>query len=448
MSETFLSLAVFWGVWLLVPILIDGVSMGLGLVGAVVSRWLNRRHAARLGFYPAVTIIIPVHNSAGTLRDCLETLEGQSYPLDLMQVILINNGSSDHSEQVYMEYQQHSRLNLFWHATRVSGKSWALNAGIHLAEGQYIFNIDSDVILEPDTIERAVAHFEADTRLGAITGFIEIAADTDEHALGYQQLLNCEYLEYLTVFGVGRSYQSLLNAIYTLSGAFTAFRREALAATQMYSGETVSEDTDLTFQLYERTPHFRVSNFPDVRIFVQPIPSLSALYSQRVRWQRGQLEVSALHKKLVQKRAGSLLGFSPARTLLVDHTLSFPRLVWLFFMPVLTGFGYSLALLVTAYALMYLFYLCIEVAWVGGAALFAEKRTRQRILRIWPTIFLMPFYRILVFFFRFSGFLNVMIEPGVWRIPSPIWQIQAGLMDLRARLRILISTARGNEQRH
>jgi putative glycosyltransferase (exosortase G-associated) len=446
-SDALISLALFWGVWLLAPILVDGIGMGFGLIGAILSRRLMRHTSIAPDYAPTVTVIVPVHNSADTLRGCLETLEAQTYPRERMQVILIHNGSIDDSEQIAMDYQQDSRLNLFWHSTPVSGKSWALNAGIHLAEGQYIINVDADVVLAADTIERTVAHFEADTRVGAITGFIEIAPDEEDHHPAFQQLLNCEYLEYLTVFGVGRSYQSLFNAIYTLSGAYTAFRREALAATLMYSAETVSEDTDLTFQIYERSPKYRVANFPDVRIQVQPVPSLQALYSQRLRWQRGQLEVSALHKKLVKRKSGSLFGFSPARTLLVDHTLAFPRLVWLFFLPVLTGFGYSLSLMAAAYAVMYLFYLGVELAWVGGALLYADEQTRRRVRHIWASILLMPFYRLLVYFFRFSGFLNAMTEPAAWRTPSPLWQLQAGLLDLRARLRFFVAALRERVRR-
>lgn len=446
MNPYFLALAVFWSVWLLVPILVDGTSMGLGLIGAVISRWLSRRQQLRLDFYPSVSIIIPVHNSADTLRGCLESLESQTYPPHLMQIILINNGSTDNSQQVFMDFQATSHLNLYWYSIQVAGKSWALNAGIHLAEGQYIFNIDSDVTLHPTTIERSVAHFERDPRLGAITGFIEILPDDETHPLWFQQILNCEYLEYLTVFGVGRSYQSLFRSIYTLSGAFTAFRREALAATLLYNAETVSEDTDLTFQLYERTPSFRVSNFPDVRVFVQPITSLSALYSQRVRWQRGQLEVSALHRNLVRKRARSLLGFSPARTLLVDHTLSFPRLLWMFFLPVLMSFGYSPSLLLTAYLFMYLFYLTVEIAWAMAAYAFADDTTQAYVRRIWPTIFIMPLYRVMIFFFRFSGFLITLTEPGTWRITNPVWQIQAGLMDLNLHLRLFLRSLRRQER--
>jgi len=446
MNPYFYALAIFWSVWLLVPILVDGFSMGLGLVGAVISRWNTRRQSPRLDFYPPVSIIIPVHNSADTLRGCLTSLEEQTYPSHLMQILLINNGSTDNSQQVFLDFQQNSRLNLYWHTIQVAGKSWALNAGIHLAEGQYIFNIDSDVTLHPTTIERSVAHFERDPRLGAITGFIEILPEDEAHPFWFQQILNCEYLEYLTVFGIGRSYQSLFRSIYTLSGAFTAFRREALAATLLYNAETVSEDTDLTFQLYERTPSFRVANFPDVRIYVQPITSLAALYSQRVRWQRGQLEVSALHKKLIRQRASSLLGFSPARTLLVDHTLSFPRLVWMFFLPILMTFGYSLSLLVAAYLFMYLFYLMLETTWAGAAYAFADDQTRTHVRRIWPSVFLMPLYRVMIFFFRFSGFLIALTEPGTWRITSPLWQIQAGLMDLRLRWRLFLRSLRRQEE--
>lgn len=427
------SLAAFWGVWLLVPVLVDGMSMLLGLVGMLANRWVYRKPPVALAYAPDVTIVIPVYNSADTLPACLESLARQDYPHRKMQVLLMNNKSTDVSQEVFAHYQNETDLNLSWHSIAVKGKSWALNAGIHLAEGQYIFNIDSDVVLREDTIRRAVMHFESTADLGAITGYLEILPDRQagEGPRLHDWLTGCEYLEYLTVFGVGRSYQSLMHAVYTLSGAFTAFRRDALVNTFLYNPDTVSEDTDLTFQFYERMPDYRVANFPDVRIYIQPIPSLAAMYSQRVRWQRGQLEVSALHQQLLRRRAMTLLRFSPARALLVDHTLAFPRLVWMAFLPVLMAFGYSAGLLVMSYLLVYLFYLLLDAVWIGAAYIFADEATRKAVRERLLVLPLLPFYRVMLFFFRFSGFLLVMAEPGSWGVTNPVAQVVYGWQDVR-----------------
>jgi putative glycosyltransferase (exosortase G-associated) len=345
---------------------------------------------------------------------------------------------------VFARLSNELEITLYWHSVQAQGKSWALNAGIHLAKGQYIFNIDSDVFLAENTIVNTVTYMEANPDIGAVTGFLVILPPEPDSGPFRSALTACEFLEYLTAFGVGRSYQSFFRAVYTLSGAYSVFRREAISSTFLYNKETVSEDTDLTFQLYERAPKYRVANLPDAKIYLEPIESLGALYSQRVRWQRGQLEVSARYKKLLKRPFWQLFGLAPTRALIIDHTLAFPRLVWLVFFPVLLLYGYSLSLLLTAYVIVYLFYLSVELAWFGAAYIFADQDIRSRVLANWFFIPLMPFYRIAVFFFRFSGFLHVITEPRTWRVADPVEQIRAGLKDIQLRLAAYRKTLQQN----
>jgi cellulose synthase/poly-beta-1,6-N-acetylglucosamine synthase-like glycosyltransferase len=221
------------------------------------------------------------------------------------------------------------------------------------------------------------------------------------------------------------------NAIYTLSGACTVYRRDVLLSTFLYNKSTVSEDTDMTFQLYEKAPRYKVVAVPQAKIYLHPIGSLFALYAQRVRWQRGQLEVSALHEKLMNKSILKVSRFSPARALLIDHTLSFPRFVWMFFMPILVFFGYSPSLIVTAYLLVYLFYLLSELLWLLAAYIYADVEIKGRIRQKWIYSLFMPLYRSLSFFFRFSGFLYALFEPGTWSVQDPGNQIKEGLKTVR-----------------
>jgi len=125
-----------------------------------------------------------------------------------------------------------------------------------------------------------------------------------------------------------------------------------------------------------------------------------------------------------------LRGFSPARTLLVDHTLAFPRIVWSFLLPVLALFGYPLSLIVMAFLVLYGFYMLIDLAWVAVAWLGVDRPARQRLLNFLWLIPVMPFYRMVVFWFRISGFLHAVAEPGTWRVQDPLVQIEQGLADL------------------
>jgi biofilm PGA synthesis N-glycosyltransferase PgaC len=170
---------------------------------------------------------------------------------------------------------------------------------------------------------------------------------------------------------------------------------------------------------------------PQAKIYLYPIESLSALYAQRVRWQRGQLEVSAMHEKLMSKSIFKISGLSPARALLVDHTLSFPRFIWTFFMPILVLFGYSLSLIIKAYILVYWFYLLSELLWILAAYIYADADVKLRIRKSWIYCLFMPLYRSLIFFFRFSGFLYALSEPSTWEVQDPGKQIKAGWKTIR-----------------
>lgn len=426
-----LAITIFWGVWLLVPMMIDGLSTLLSLTAVLAMRVFRRNsRPARLAFFPRISVIIPVYNSAKTLEACLRSIATQDYPLDRMEILLVNNGSQDDSFEVFARLQDELNLSLSWHSIINQGKAWALNAGIHLATGQYIFNVDSDVVLAPDAFQRVVEVMEAETDLGAVTGAIEVLPPPEGSPPFQRLLAGCEYFEYLTAFRVGREQQTILQQIYTLSGAFSVFRKEVLLETFLYSRETVTEDTDLTFEIYERFHGWRIACVGSAVAYVHPIESLGALYAQRVRWQRGQVEVAARHMRLLHRPVWQLRGFSPARILIVDHTLAFPRIVWTFLLPVLTLFGYPLSLILMAQVMLYGFYLLIDLLWVIVAWLGTQSPAHRRLRRIGWLLPAMPLYRMVVFWFRFSGFLHAVAEPGTWRVQDPLTQVRQGLARL------------------
>ena len=426
-----IALIVYWGVWLLIPIVVDGLTTIYTLIGVSLVHLQNRRNRTPpLQSFPLVTIIIPVYNSEETLEACLRSIAAQDYPVSSMEIHLINNGSHDESHQVFVRLRQKLDLHMGWYSIFDKSKAWAMNAGIHMANGAYIFNIDSDVVLAPDAVRRVVEQMEYKRDLGAVTGAIQVLPVNENDPPLRRYLALCEFFEYLTAFHVGREHQTLMQNIYTLSGAFSVFRREVLLQTGLYRNLTVTEDTDLTFELHEEFREWRIACISSAIAYVHPIESITALYAQRVRWQRGQLEVSSRHTHLMQQPFWTLRGFSPARTLLIDHTLAFPRVVWTFLLPILAIFGYPLSLLVMAFLVLYGFYLLIDLAWVGVAWLGVDHLARKRLLNLLWLIPAMPFYRMIVYWFRIAGFLHAVAEPGTWRVRDPLLELKQGYTNL------------------
>lgn len=96
---------------------------------------------------PLVSIIIPVYNLADYLPQCLDSVRGQSY--ENIQVLLVNDGSTDASLAVCQEYvRRDSRFQLIDKAN--SGVSDSRNQALDRAEGKYIQFLDGDDWLAPD----------------------------------------------------------------------------------------------------------------------------------------------------------------------------------------------------------------------------------------------------------------------------------------------------------
>ena len=104
-----------------------------------------------------ISVIIPVYNVAAYLPQCLDSVLSQSYS-DL-QVILIDDGSTDSSGAICDEYAERDSRIVVIHQTN-GGAAAAKNAGLRVATGKYLSFVDSDDYLEPGAYAHMVAQLE------------------------------------------------------------------------------------------------------------------------------------------------------------------------------------------------------------------------------------------------------------------------------------------------
>ncbi|WP_458453967.1 glycosyltransferase [Methanobrevibacter sp.] len=97
-----------------------------------------------------VSVVIPVYNTENYLKECLDSIVNQT--LDDIEIICINDGSTDNSLKILNDYQKlDNRIKII--SQENSGQSVARNNGIVLAEGKYTYFMDSDDILELTALE-------------------------------------------------------------------------------------------------------------------------------------------------------------------------------------------------------------------------------------------------------------------------------------------------------
>lgn len=364
-------------------------------------------------FLPVLSIIIPTYNSSKTLYRCIKSLADSDYPKNLLGIYIVDNGSTDNTFQTFAKAQtDYPQLLMQW-LTSPHGKSSALNAAIYKARSQYIINIDSDGRLDKHALSNIVRKFAANPDIDALTGAIL----TDRHLIKrpHKLLKLNEYFEYCHTFLAGRNIENNSNHLFTLSGAFSAFKRETLIRTYLYSTDTISEDTDMTFQIRYNLKG-TVSFCDDAIFYSEPISSFSELYTQRQRWQRGELEVinKYLSKALSWKQ---FFNNFQIRRLVVDHTVTFLKIIWMFAIFILLGFGYSWILLLLSYALIYLLYLFLEIVSSFCVYIYLKGFPKERkfYLKHIYMIFLQPLYNLLCSFIRCIGIINTSTTSTTWQ---------------------------------
>jgi CDP-glycerol glycerophosphotransferase len=100
---------------------------------------------------PDVTVVIPIHNKEKYLAQCLSSVLSQE-GVEL-EVICIDDASTDGSLQVLARFEQDSRLRLVRTQTN-KGAGHSRNAGIRVARGRYLQFTDADDLLPPNSLQR------------------------------------------------------------------------------------------------------------------------------------------------------------------------------------------------------------------------------------------------------------------------------------------------------
>lgn len=183
------------------------------------------------------SVIIPVYNAEKTLKRCLDSLLGQKR--QDVEIILINDGSSDRSGEIIDEYRNRFE-NIKLITQKNSGVSIARNQGLEIAEGTYITFVDSDDYVSSDYFQAMDEAGERDD-----SDLIVFAKDIegkgiDERAL-YRKMCAAEPLE--------EKRKILLSSRIIFQPPYKRFKKEIIekACLRFIKGMHVGEDFNFCF---------------------------------------------------------------------------------------------------------------------------------------------------------------------------------------------------------
>ena len=228
---------------------------------------------SKIDWEPIISVVIPAHNESEYLRECLETVISVDYPREKLDIIVVDDGSTDNTYDIAKEYEI-SGVRVF--KKENGGKGAALNFGITKAKGELVATMDADSYLMKETIRRLIPFFK-DPKVMAVTPAVKI-----KHTGSWiKELQRVEYLMIL----FSRKLLSFIESVPVTPGPFSMFRTKVFDEVGMFDEHNLVEDQEIALRIQSHNYKIRSSMTADV--YTEPPDNLKDLLKQRVRWQRG-----------------------------------------------------------------------------------------------------------------------------------------------------------------
>lgn len=266
----------------------------------VLAACYHPRHtnAARV-FTPRLAIIVPAYNEPEAISYTLHTCLGADYPHDLLQVIVVDDKSTDETLSRIDEVKaEHPELTVI--ASPVNeGKRHAMARGLAAApDAEVVVFIDSDSMIDPGAVRKLVAYFN-DPEVGAVAGHTDVW-NRDSNLLTRMQAVR-----YYVAFKVYKSAEALFGSVMCCSGCFSGYRRSAVDGVldlwlrQSFLGQpsTYGDDRSLTNYLLQRK--WKVLYAPEAQAYTNVPDRLNQFLRQQLRWKKSWVRESL--------RAGSFM---------------------------------------------------------------------------------------------------------------------------------------------
>ncbi|HIJ07880.1 TPA: glycosyltransferase family 2 protein, partial [Candidatus Bathyarchaeota archaeon] len=194
-------------------------------------------------FEPSVAILIPAHNEAKVIGRLLERTTQLAYPKDKLQIVVVDDASSDTTGEISDQYANSFPFIKVIHRTEGGkGKSSAMNIGFKNSTGEIVLCLDADYYPQIDMVSKLVRLF-ADTAVGAVQGRVVVLNEPQN------MVTRLVALERIGGYRVDQQAREDLMLIPQFGGTVGGFRRDLLERIGGWDESILAEDTDLTFRI-------------------------------------------------------------------------------------------------------------------------------------------------------------------------------------------------------
>ena len=254
--------------------------------------------------WPSISILIPAHNEEVVIRRTVEAMLKLDYPDHLLEIIVINDNSSDATGRILEEMQQKAGGKTLKVVTTFpphggKGKSNALNIGYQQSKGDFIAVYDADNTPNAMALKFLAYTILTDDSYAAVVGKFRVI-NKEKNIL--TRFINIETMSFQWLAQGGRWF---LFGLATIPGTNFIIRRTILEKLGGWDTKAIAEDTEISIRIYQLG--YKICFMPLGTTWEQEPETMKVWFKQRLRWVKGNLYV--IHKylpKLFQFRSFKL----------------------------------------------------------------------------------------------------------------------------------------------
>jgi cellulose synthase/poly-beta-1,6-N-acetylglucosamine synthase-like glycosyltransferase len=240
-------------------------------------------------YEPTVTAVIPMFNEGSAIKETLQSVIDSVYPASKLNVICVDDCSSDDSYEHARQVAKKSggRLKVLRNRTNL-GKRRSIIRATREADSEIIVSVDSDVVVDPDAVHQLVRRF-TDERIAAVGGWVDVRNKQDNW------LTRMQVVKYWYSYFFLKNLEWGFRRVMCLSGCLTAYRRRVLVELEpVLEHRSVlgvpikyGEDRFLTRQIVKAG--YLTTMTLEARCCTFVPSTLSAYFSQQLRWRRSNI---------------------------------------------------------------------------------------------------------------------------------------------------------------
>lgn len=205
--------------------------------------------------YPKVTVMIDSYNYEKFLPDTIDSILNQTYPQDKIEIIVIDDGSTDNTQDVVRLFGD--RVKYLYKPN--GGQASAFNVGLEHITGEIVFLLDADDLFHPDKIAEVCSIYEKHKCKAVFNALMWFGENVEPH-IDPSRIYNLNFMEKLTDEVYKMRYTDLSTSYHFLAETSgQSFARDTFAKMMPCPAAAIGGQTDIylqTFALLEGDIHY------------------------------------------------------------------------------------------------------------------------------------------------------------------------------------------------